>query len=159
VADNFGQIKVNDVSSKRLDALLKETMKVHNAELPKVIKNGARDLVFELVKATPIARGKSHGKGFARACWGVAIVGLGKRPGAYYFAPSANRPVTWTKFGEFIDNLSKKGAPSVTMVNAAPFIEEMDGSSAIIPQAMYNATNKIEKRLSDHSKRVVRKWK
>ena len=166
MGNNIGGVHINKQSLERFDKLLDEVQKVHKVEFRHtVVKNGARDLVLSLVAVTPMADFKQlrttharRGRGFAKAGWGVSMVGLGKMPRSALFAPSGNRPANWVKFGSFQSNLNNKDRPHVIMGNTIPYIEEMAGSSSIVPMAYEHASNKIEMRLNKHAARIRRKF-
>jgi len=166
VANKIGEMQINKQSAERFDKLLSEVQHVHKIEFPNtVVKNGARDLVFSLVAVTPMAKlGRlrtahaRRGRGFAKAGWGVSMVGLGKMPRSTIFAPDSKRPASWVQFGSFQSNLNNRDRPHVIMSNEVPYIEEMEGSSSIVPMAYEHASNKIEKRLNQHAARIRRKF-
>jgi hypothetical protein len=151
------EIGISPDSQQRFEKLIRETQKTVKADMPKVVRNAARDVSRQLVRVTPIGRGKT--RGFAKAGWGMGMQGLGMRPAAFYFQNNAARPARWREFGSFKNNLHRKESPSFELTNEVPFIEEMKGSSQVVPHAFHNASRSYEKRLTKLGRRMAGKWK
>jgi hypothetical protein len=143
---------------------MRDGMNWHKGNLATTVKNGARDLLLSkggLLQSTPMTgRRGGPGRGFARSGWGVSLTALGKPPRAFYFRPSAGRPTLWPKFGDAQTRLN--GAkPQVTLINNAPYIEEVPGASSLAQRAFNNAAVAIEKRNDRHvaryKQRLIRK--
>ena len=156
MASKLVDLNIDPKSQARFEKLTREMEKTVNADMGVVVRNAARDVSRQLVKVTPIGRGNT--RGFAKAGWGNAMSALGIRPSSYLFQNTAARPALWPQFGSFKDNLKKKNTPSFELTNEVPYIQEMKGSSAVVPMAFHAASNMYEKRLTAMGRRMAGRW-
>ena len=152
----LGDLHISPQSQKGFEKLVREMEKTVGAEMPKVVKFAAKDVVFKLVKATPMGNGPT--RGFAKAGWGLSMSRLGIRPASFIFQNTAARPALWPMFGSYKDNTNRKESPSIEMTNEVPYIEEMRGSSAVVPIAFHNASTAYEKRLTKLGRKMAGRW-
>jgi len=135
---------------RKMDSMVKADTKV-------VVKNGARDMARELVRVTPIGTGRT--RGFAKAGWGNAMMALNMQPRGWYFRGSGPRGERWRDFGGHRDELNKRFTPTFTLINEVPYVQEMRGSTTVVPRAYRNAARKYDKRLARMGKRMAKQWK
>jgi len=126
------------------------------AEMPTVIRNASKDTVKQLVKVTPIGKGRT--RGFAKAGWGNAMLSLNIQPRGWFFRGSGPRGERWRDFGGHVDNLKHRNKPTYSLINNVPYIQEMKGSSAVVPRAYRNSVRIYDKRLARMAKRMEKRW-
>ena len=144
-------------SVRQFDKKIQDMDKAVRADTKVVVKNAARDMVFELIAATPIGTGRT--RGFAKAGWGNAMVALNVQPRAWYFRGGGPRGETWREFGGHQDKLGDRHKPTFALINYVPYIREMRGSSAVVPLASRQMAVKYEKRLKGMGNRMAKRWK
>jgi hypothetical protein len=152
----LGDLNISPKSQKRFEKLIGEMQKTTGRDMQSVVRFAAKDTAFQLIKVTPIGKGRT--KGFAKAGWGVALSGLGVRPSSFIFRNTSARPALWPAFGSIKDNSKRTTSPEVEMTNSVPCIEEMNGSSAVIPMAFHNAGRIYEKRLTKIGRKMAKQW-
>ena len=156
MASKLVDLQIDPKSQARFEKLTREMQKTTGADMRKVVRNAARDVAGQLVRVTPMGRGPT--RGFAKAGWGRAITALGMRPASFIFQNTAARAARWPEFGSFKDNLSSADSPSFELTNEVPYIEEMKGSSAVVPQAFHNASRIYARRLTAMGRRMAGRW-
>ena len=135
---------------RKMDSFVKADTKV-------VVRNGAKDMVRDLVRITPIGTGRT--RGFAKAGWGNSMMSLNMQPRAWYFRASGPRGERWRDHGGHRDELNKRFNPTYTLINEVPYVQEMRGGSTVVPRAYRSAARKYDKRLAKMGKRMAKKWK
>jgi hypothetical protein len=149
-----GWEKESERDFKRLVGQMQQTVK---REAKVVVKNAARDTARELIKATPMGKGRT--RGFAKAGWGNSMLALDMQPRGWFFRGSKYRGERWRDFGGHRDELNKRQAPTFTLINNVPYVQEMAGSTSVVPRAYRNAARKYDKRLSKMGKQMEKRWK
>ena len=144
-------------SVRDFEKLVGEMQKTVRAESKVVVRNAARDTVRQLVKVTPIGKGRT--RGFAKAGWGNSMMALNMSPRGWYFRGSGPRGERWRDFGGHRDDLNNRFAPTFTLINEVPYIQEMNGSTTVVPRAFRNVARIYDKRLKRMGKVMEKRWK
>lgn len=145
---------------KRLQNAITEMQAVTKAEMPKVVRNTGRDFCRSAMKYTPLAPPKTKGRGFAKAGWVKAMMGLGMTVQTSFHAQGGKKALA---LSDFVDKL-KAQTPSVLIANEIPYIEELDRGSGqnppfhILAKATAETANKMEARLTRMGRRMAGKW-
>ncbi len=155
------------VEQKRFDNLVGQMVRATDREAKIVVRNTARDTVKIAMKFTPIAEGSTKSgrrirtKGFAKAGWVRAMLGLGLKPKTSVHKRGGRQG--W-EYGIFVDQLNRH-QPAVTIGNKIPFIEALDRGSSqnpahhILARAHIAAVNAMYFRLGRMAKRMDKRWR
>lgn len=151
--------KIDQKSAQEFQSLLKEMQSVTGKDMKIVIRNAGRDFARLAKKETPEAGTTITGKkvrtrGFAKAGWAVALIGLRKSAGGEHKRGGR----TGLRFGELKDGLNKPAAPFVVITNRIPYIEELPGQ--ILAHTISRVNAQMARTLSRDSRRKWRStWK
>jgi hypothetical protein len=149
--------KMTPESLRRFQKNLEDMEDFTGAEMPKVIRNGARDFCKKGMRYTPMARGRVRGKGFAKSGWILPMKKLGMKVIARHGTRGGGKGPT---MGDYVKRGNKKKL-RIEVANQVPYIQDLDiGSSQNkayhISQKALDATNhamgKTIKRLAARQK-------
>lgn len=153
-------MRVTKESQKNFDNLLDEMQTFTRAERSKITLNGARDVAFALLAATPAAPAGTRNRGFAKQAYVWVLRTLGK-------APSANFPGASDK-SKSMQRVIASEAPDRTgyiIENTVPFIEDLDqGTVNNLPAnineiAITRASAQMGERLQRMAQKYAQKWR